>query len=164
LLGFQIMNKVEFSKKTLDKFKSVIAKYPEKGAALLPTLWLAQQEFSVLTPEVEEYVAGLVGVSPVRVQEVRSFYTMYTARPLGKYHLQLCTNITCSLLGAEELLEHLKKRLKVNCGETTSDKKFTLSAVECLGHCGTGPVIQINDDFHESLTRESLDKLLDSLK
>ena len=79
LLGFQIMNKVEFSKKTLDKFKSVIAKYPEKGAALLPTLWLAQQEFSVLTPEVEEYVAGLVGVSPVRVQEVRSFYTMYKA-------------------------------------------------------------------------------------
>ncbi|MCB7129143.1 MAG: NAD(P)H-dependent oxidoreductase subunit E, partial [Candidatus Brocadiales bacterium] len=83
----------EFSAKTMDKFKSVVNKYPEKSAALLPTLWLAQQEFSAITPEVEEYVAKLVGVSPVRVQEVRSFYTMYTPKPLGKYHLQLCTNI-----------------------------------------------------------------------
>ncbi len=148
----------------MDKFKSVVNKYPEKGAALLPTLWLAQQEFSAITPEVEEYVAGLVGVSPVRVQEVRSFYTMYTPKPLGKYHLQLCTNISCSLLGAEDILGHLKNKLGINVGETTADGKFTLSTVECLGHCGTAPVIQINDDFHENLTGESLDKILGSLK
>lgn len=148
----------------MDKFKSVVNKYPEKGAALLPTLWLAQQEFSAITPEVEEYVAGLVGVSPVRVQEVRSFYTMYTPKPLGKYHLQLCTNISCSLLGAEDILGHLKNKLGINAGETTADGKFTLSTVECLGHCGTAPVIQINDDFHENLTGESLDKILGSLK
>ncbi|MCQ4574652.1 MAG: NAD(P)H-dependent oxidoreductase subunit E [Candidatus Brocadiales bacterium] len=154
----------EFSAKTMDKFKSVVNKYPEKGAALLPTLWLAQQEFSAITPEVEEYVAGLVGVSPVRVQEVRSFYTMYTPKPLGKYHLQLCTNISCSLLGAEDILGHLKNKLGINVGETTADGKFTLSTVECLGHCGTAPVIQINDDFHENLTGESLDKILGSLK
>jgi NADH-quinone oxidoreductase subunit E len=154
----------EFSAKTMDKFKSVVNKYPEKSAALLPTLWLAQQEFSAITPEVEEYVAGLVGVSPVRVQEVRSFYTMYTPKPLGKYHLQLCTNISCSLLGAEDVLGHLKNKLGINAGETTADGKFTLSTVECLGHCGTAPVIQINDDFHENLTNESLDKILGSLK
>lgn len=154
----------EFSAKTMDKFKSVVNKYPEKSAALLPTLWLAQQEFSAITPEVEEYVAGLVGVSPVRVQEVRSFYTMYTPKPLGKYHLQLCTNISCSLLGAEDILGHLKNKLGINVGETTADGKFTLSTVECLGHCGTAPVIQINDDFHENLTGESLDKILGSLK
>lgn len=148
----------------MDKFKSVVNKYPEKGATLLPTLWLAQQEFSAITPEVEEYVAGLVGVSPVRVQEVRSFYTMYTPKPLGKYHLQLCTNISCSLLGAEDILGHLKNKLGINVGETTADGKFTLSTVECLGHCGTAPVIQINDDFHENLTGESLDKILGSLK
>lgn len=148
----------------MDKFKSVVNKYPEKSAALLPTLWLAQQEFSAITPEVEEYVAGLVGVSPVRVQEVRSFYTMYTPKPLGKYHLQLCTNISCSLLGAEDILGHLKNKLGINVGETTADGKFTLSTVECLGHCGTAPVIQINDDFHENLTGESLDKILGSLK
>lgn len=155
---------VKFSEKTLEKFKAVVAKYPEKSAVLLPTLWLAQQEFSALTPEVEEYVAGLVGVSPVRVQEVRTFYTMYTPKPFGKYHIQLCTNIGCTLLGADDIMEHLKNRLKVNPGETTADGKFTLSAVECLGHCGTAPVIQINDDFHESLTKESLDKLLASLE
>ncbi len=154
----------EFSAKTMNKFKSVVAKYPEKGAALLPTLWLAQQEFSAITPEVEEYVAGLVGVSLVRVREVRTFYTMYTPKPLGRYHLQLCTNISCSLLGAEELLEHLKKKLRINTGETTPDGEFTLSNVECLGHCGTGPAMQINDDFHENLTKESLDKILDLLK
>lgn len=148
----------------MDKFKSVVNKYPEKSAALLPTLWLAQQEFSAITPEVEEYVAGLVGVSPVRVQEVRSFYTMYTPKPLGKYHLQLCTNISCSLLGAEDILGHLKNKLGINVGETTTDGKFTLSTVECLGHCGTAPVMQINDDFHENLTGESLDKILGSLK
>lgn len=154
----------EFSAKIMNKFKSVVAKYPEKGAALLPTLWLAQQEFSAITPEVEEYVAGLVGVSLVRVREVRTFYTMYTPKPLGRYHLQLCTNISCSLLGAEELLEHLKKKLRINTGETTPDGEFTLSNVECLGHCGTGPAMQINDDFHENLTKESLDKILDLLK
>lgn len=148
----------------MDKFKSVVNKYPEKSAALLPTLWLAQQEFSAITPEVEEYVAELIGVSPVRVQEVRSFYTMYTPKPRGKYHLQLCTNISCSLLGAEDVLGHLKNKLGINAGETTADGKFTLSTVECLGHCGTAPVIQINDDFHENLTNESLDKILGSLK
>ncbi|MFQ5861670.1 MAG: NADH-quinone oxidoreductase subunit NuoE [Candidatus Brocadiales bacterium] len=155
---------VEFSPKTKEKFKAIQAKYPEKGAALLPALWLAQQEFSAITPEVEEYVARLVGVSPVRVNEVLSFYTMYTPKPLGTYHLQLCTNISCSLLGAEDLLEYLKKKLNVNPGETTPDGKFTLSAVECLGHCGTAPAMQINDDFHENLTEESIDKILDLLK
>ncbi len=155
---------VKFSDKTLEKFKAVAAKYPDKTAALLPTLWLAQQEFSALTPEVEEYVAGLVGVSPVRVQEVRTFYTMYTPKPFGKHHLQLCMNIGCTLLGSDDIMEHLKNRLEINPGDTTADGKFTLSAVECLGHCGTAPVIQINDDFHENLTKESLDKLLDSLE
>ncbi|MFQ5957337.1 MAG: NADH-quinone oxidoreductase subunit NuoE [Candidatus Brocadiales bacterium] len=155
---------VEFSGKTKEKFKAVQAKYPEKGAALLPALWLAQQEFSAITPEVEEYVAKIVGVPTVRVQEVRSFYTMYTAKPLGTYHLQLCTNIGCSLLGAEDLLEYMKKKLKIKPGETTKDGKFTLSAVECLGYCGTAPVMQINDDFHENLTKESIDKILGSLK
>lgn len=155
---------VEFSAEAKEKFKAIQAKYPEKGAALLPALWLAQQEFSAITPEVEEYVAELVGVSPVRVHEVLSFYTMYTPKPLGTYHLQLCTNISCSLLGAEDLLGYMQKKLKIKPGETTKDGKFTLSTVECLGHCGTAPVMQINDDFHENLTKESIDKILDSLK
>ena len=98
---------VAFSEKTRERFKAILAKYPEKGAALLPTMWLAQKEFSVITPEVEEYVAKLLGVPLVRVHEVLTFYTMYAAKPLGKYPLQLCTNISCTLLGAEDILEHL---------------------------------------------------------
>jgi NADH-quinone oxidoreductase E subunit len=155
---------VEFSEKTKEKFKAVLAKYPEKGAALLPTLWLAQKEFTVITPEVEEYVSKLLGVSLVRVHEVLTFYTMYTARPLGKYHLQLCTNISCTLLGAEDILEHLKNKLQIGVGETTPDKKFTLSTVECLGYCSTAPVIQVNDDFYDNLTPKKLDTLIDKLK
>lgn len=155
---------VAFSEKTKEKFKAILAKYPEKSAALLPTMWLAQKEFSVITPEVEEYVAKLLGVPLVRVHEVLTFYTMYAAKPLGKYHLQLCTNISCTLLGAEDILEHLKDKLQIGAGETTPDKKFTLSTVECLGYCGTAPVLQVNDDFHENLTTKKVDELLTKLK
>lgn len=155
---------VEFSEKTKEKLKAVLAKYPEKGAALLPVLWLAQKEFSVITPEVEAYVSKLLGVPLVRVREVLTFYTMYTAEPLGKYHLQLCTNVACTLLGAEDILEHLKKKLQVEVGQTTPDKKFTLSTVECLGYCTAAPVLQVNDDFYDNLTPEKVDKLLTKLK
>lgn len=155
---------VEFSEKTKAKFRAILAKYPEKDAALLPTMWLAQKEFAVITPDVEEYVSKLLRVPLVRVREVLTFYTMYTARPLGKYHLQLCTNITCTLLGAEDILAHIKNKLQIGVGETTPDKKFTLSTVECLGYCSTAPVIQVNDDFYDNLTIEKIDKLLDKLK
>ncbi|HHT9119595.1 MAG TPA: NADH-quinone oxidoreductase subunit NuoE family protein [Candidatus Hypogeohydataceae bacterium YC41] len=155
---------VEFSEKTKEKFKVVLGKYPEKDAALLPALWLAQKEFSVITPEVEEYVSKLLGVPLVRVREVLTFYTMYTAKSLGKYHLQLCTNIACTLLGAEDILGRIKNKLQIDVGETTPDKKFTLSTVECLGYCGTAPVIQVNDDFYENLTPKKVDELLGKLK
>lgn len=154
---------LEFSKKTKERHQAIVAKYPEKGAALLPTLWLAQREFSAITPEVEEYVAGLLGLSLVRVHEALSFYTMYTPQPLGKYHIQLCTNISCSLLGAEELLAYLKKRLNIEVGETTPDKKFTLSTAECLGYCGTAPVMRLNETFYENLTENGIDQILRKL-
>ncbi len=155
---------VEFSEKTKEKFKAILTKYPEKGAALLPTMWLAQKEFSAITPEVEDYIARLLGLPIVRVREVLTFYTMYAAKPLGKYHLQLCTNISCTLLGAEDILEHLKKKLGIDVGETTPDRKFTLSTAECLGYCGTAPVIQVNDDVHENLTVKKVDELLRKLE
>jgi NADH-quinone oxidoreductase E subunit len=155
---------VEFSAKTKEKCKDLIAKYPEKDAALLQVLWLAQREFSAITPDVEEYVSKLLGVPLVRVREVLTFYTMYTAKPLGKYNLQLCTNIACTLNGAEEILEHIKNKLQIDVGDTTPDKKFTLSTVECLGYCTSAPVIQVNDDFHDNLTPKKVDELLDKLE
>jgi NADH-quinone oxidoreductase E subunit len=104
-----------------------------------------------------------VGTSPAEIEGVATFYTMYNRVPVGKYHVQICRNISCSLLGAEHLIEHVSKKLGVRPGETTPDGKFTLAKVECLGSCGTAPVMQVNDEYHENLTVESIDRILDQL-
>ncbi|MEW5944904.1 MAG: NADH-quinone oxidoreductase subunit NuoE [bacterium] len=143
--------------------ESLMKKYPDPGAALLPILHIAQREFGHISTDVEEYVAALTGLSTTRVHGVVSFYTMYRKAPGGKYLLQLCTNVSCTLAGAEDLLGHLIRRLGVSPGETTPDGKFTLLTVECLGACGSAPAMQINDDYHEELTAEKIDRLLDSL-
>ncbi len=133
-------------------------------AALLPTLHLAQKEFGYISSEVEEYVAGYLDLPVTHVHGVATFYTMYNKKPVGKYHIQVCTNISCSLLGADHLFDYLSKKLKIGDGETTEDKKFTLSSVECLGSCGTAPVMQINDDYYEDLTEEKIDEILKGLE
>jgi NADH:ubiquinone oxidoreductase subunit E len=106
----------------------------------------------------------MFGLSPNEVNEVASFYTMLLRKPAGKYLLQVCTNISCLLCNAEQIMEHLANRLGIRPGETTPDKKFTLMEVECLGSCGTSPVVQINDRYYENLTPEKLDQILDSLE
>jgi NADH:ubiquinone oxidoreductase subunit E len=105
----------------------------------------------------------ILDLPPVRIYEVATFYTMLRTRPCGKYLLQVCRSLSCCLVGGEGVLHHIEKRLGIHDGQTTPDGTFTLMTVECLGSCGTGPVVQINDDYHESLTVESLDRLLDSL-
>jgi len=111
-----------------------------------------------------EYVAGLVGVTPAYVQGVVTFYTMFRQQPVGRYLIQVCTNLPCSLMGAEHVVEYLSGKLKIKEGETTPDKKFTLIRVECLGACGGAPMMQINDTFYENLTREKIDLILAELK
>jgi NADH-quinone oxidoreductase E subunit len=101
---------------------------------------------------------------PVQVYEVATFYTMYNKKPVGKYHIQVCTNISCSLLGADHIMDFLSQRLGVKVKETTPDKMFTLSAVECLGSCGTAPMMQINDRYYEDLTKEKIEEILKGLK
>jgi NADH-quinone oxidoreductase subunit E len=153
----------QFSDTTYKKFAEVLTHYPTKRAAILPTFWLAQQEFGYLSTEVMEYIAKLLDLSPAYVGAVASFYTMFNKEPVGKFHVQVCTNLSCTLLGAEHILECVEKRLGIGLGQTTADQKFTLSEVECLGSCGTAPVAQINDDYHENLTPESVVRLLDDL-
>ena len=121
------------------------------------------REFGHVSDEAIVYVAGLLGLSPARIEGVATFYTMYNRKPVGKYHVQICRNISCSLLGAEHLITHVAEKLGVKPGETTPDGRFTLSQVECLGSCGTAPVMQINDDYHENLTEASIDAILDKL-
>ena len=156
---------VQFSEKTYNKFQEILTHYPpeHKRAAILPTFWLAQQQFGYLSLEVMEYIAGLLDLSPAYVASVASFYTMFPTKPIGKYHLQVCTNLSCTLVGMEKVVECLKKRLGIGLGETTPDGQFSLSEVECLGSCGTGPVVQVNEDYHENLTPEKVLELIDRL-
>jgi len=127
-------------------------------------LYLAQECFGSLTPEVEEYVAGVMDLPVSYVHQVVTFYTMYLRKPLGRYHLTLCDNVSCMLSGAEDLLGHIKKKLGLEVGETTKDGKFTLWTVECLGACELAPVLMVGDKLYGNLTAEKIDNLLDSLE
>ena len=153
-----------FSEETRAKHERLLTRYPDREAAILPTLYLAQREFGHLSDEAILYVADLLGFTPARIYGVATFYTMYNKKPVGKYHLQVCRNLSCSLMGAEHLIEHVARKIGVKPGETTADGKFTLSTVECLGSCGTAPVMQVNDDYYENLTEESIDAILDGLE
>ncbi len=146
------------------QIQSLMQKYPRKRSALIPALHLVQKEEGYLSKETIREVAQMFDLAPNEVNEVVSFYTMLYKKPVGKYVIQVCTNISCLLCNAEEIMEHLTRKLGIRPGETTPDKKYTLVEVECLGSCGTSPVIQINDQYHEELTPEKLDKILDSLE
>jgi NADH-quinone oxidoreductase subunit E len=151
------------SESTRQKIEKLISKYPVRRSALIPSLHAVQAETGYLTKESAAEIAGIFHLSPNEVWEVASFYTMFYKKPVGKYVLQVCTNISCMLCDSTEILQHLQKRLGIRTGETTPDKKFTLLEVECLASCGTSPVVQINDDYYESLTTEKLDQILDGL-
>lgn len=155
---------MEFSPETLKKFQEIVSRYPKKEAALLPVLYLAQEEFGYLSQEAIEYVAKMMEVPPVRVYGVATFYTMFNKKPIGKYHLQVCRTLSCALVGAEKITASLKTKLGISLGETTPDGKFTLSEVECLASCGTGPMMQINDGYYENLTEEKAEEILKTLK
>ncbi len=153
-----------FSKGAQERIPGIIGRYPEKRAALLPLLWLAQEEQGYVTEEAMKEIAGLLDLTPPQVFETVTFYTMYNRRPIGKYHIQVCRSLMCALVGTDNLLGWINAKLGIRTGETTPDRLFTLSQVECLGSCGTGPMMQVNDDYYERLTQEKLNRILDDLK
>ena len=152
-----------FSEARKKEFGRLLTRYPDKEAVILPALHLAQKEQGYVSDDAIVHIAELLGTSAARIEGVATFYTMYNRKPVGKYHVQICRNISCSLLGAEHLIEHVSKKLGVKPGETTPDGKFTLTKVECLGSCGTAPVMQVNDDYHENLTEAKIDAILGQL-
>jgi NADH-quinone oxidoreductase subunit E len=158
------MAKKILSQKFYDEMKKLEPRYPTRVALLLPALHAAQDETGWLPPEVLEEIGAYIGIHPAQVKEVASFYTMYNLKPVGKYHIKVCTNVACCLRGADELVEHCEKKLNIKCGETTKDRKFTLHEEECLGACGTAPAMMLNNDYHENLTIQRLDQLLDALE
>lgn len=155
---------MEFSAENKKKFEEILTHYPTKQAALLPTLWMAQEEFGYISQDAMEYVASLLDLSPAHVYGVTTFYTMFHLKPPGKYNIQVCRTLSCALVGFETILEYIKRRLGVDENETTSDGKFSLCTVECLGSCGTGPMMMVNEKYYENLTAEKVDRILESLK
>lgn len=152
------------SDKVKSEIKQLKARYPHPNSALLPALALAQQECGWLSQETLAEVADAMGLAPAQVGSVASFYTMYNRKPVGKYLVQVCTNIACSLLGSEHIVEHLKRRLGIEVGDTTPDGEFTLVEVQCLGSCGTAPMMQVNEAYYENLTEERVDQILAELR
>jgi NADH-quinone oxidoreductase subunit E len=155
---------LEFSPETLKKFEETVNRYPKKEAAMLPVLYLAQQEFGYLGEEAIAYVAKILEQPPARVHGVVSFYTMLNMKPIGRHHIQVCRTLSCALRGAAKITGFLKQKLGIELGQTTADRRFTLSEVECLASCGTAPMMQINDDYYESLTEAKVTEILESLK
>lgn len=152
------------SEATSRRIQELMDRYPEKRSALIPSLHMAQKELGYISHDTVCEIAGLFNLSPNEVYEVVSFYTMFRRQPVGKYVIQVCTNISCLLCNAEEIMDFLVRKLGIRPGETTPDGKFTLLEVECLGSCGTSPVVQINEDYYEELTPEKLERILDSLE
>jgi NADH-quinone oxidoreductase E subunit len=146
------------------KIAEEAARYPEKRSALLPALYLIQREEGYISREGAEAVAQILGITPIEVFSVASFYTMFNLKPVGKFHIQACKNISCHLAGSDKIIETLSRKLGIPVGGTTADGKFTLSVVECLGSCGTGPIMQVNDDYYEGLTEARVDEILDTLR
>jgi NADH-quinone oxidoreductase E subunit len=155
---------IAFSTATMAKFNELLPRYPQKRAALLPTLWLAQDEFGYLSPEALKYVGQLLELPPSYVLSTASFYTMYQLAPTGKHLIEVCRTLSCALGGAFEIIEHCEKRMGIKLGETTPDGRFTLRTQECLGSCGTAPMFQVNGrQYYEGLTTQKVDEILESL-
>ncbi len=155
---------VSFDSEMETAIADILTRYPNTQAALLPVLWLCQERWGWISPGITRAIGERLHLSPAFIEGVTSFYTMYQRTPPGRYLLQVCTTLSCQLCGTSPLVDHLKAKLGIDFGETTSDGRFTLVDVQCLGACGEAPVIQINNDYYTELTVETLDELLDRLK
>jgi NADH-quinone oxidoreductase subunit E len=153
-----------FSPDLAARFDRMVTLYPMRRSALIPMLLYAQDEVGYISDDVIREVAVRIGITELDVRNVISYYSLMHTKPHGKYHVQVCTNISCMLRGGNELLSHCKKRLGIENKETTPDKLFSLEEVECIGACSWAPAVQVNYDFHENLTAEAMDKVLEDYR
>jgi NADH-quinone oxidoreductase E subunit len=146
------------------RIEDAAARYPRRESALLPALHIVQETFGFVPPESEIRVAELLGIPALRVREAVTFYSLFVRRPLGRHRIQVCRNLSCTLLGGTRILDHLRRRLNLKPGETSSDGLFTLETVECLGRCDESPCLMLDDHFHGSLSEDKIDRILASLE
>jgi NADH-quinone oxidoreductase subunit E len=154
---------IKFTEENIKKLNTLKEHYPNPQAAVMPALWIAQEQYGWISKEIMEYVGNLLNIPVERILGVVRFYTMYNTKPVGKHHLQVCTNVSCMLNGAYDILDYISEKLNIKPGETTGDGNFTVSEVECLGSCGTAPMMQLNNYYEENLTKEKIDNLLSKI-
>ncbi len=155
---------MKFSDQLEARYSTMITHYPTKRSVLVPMLLYIQDELGAITDEAIEEMAGRVELSTLEVRNVVSYYSMMRTHPIGKYNFQICTNVSCQLRGAEELFAYCEKRLGIGHKQSTSDGMFHLEEVECIGACSWAPAMQLNYDFHENLTTDKIDELIDAVR
>lgn len=146
------------------EFERLVKRYPTRESMILPALWMAQEQEGWISAEAIGYIADRIGTFASKVFEVATFYTMYNLHPVGEYHICVCRTLSCYLLGKQQIVDYLNQELGIKPGDISKDGKFSLEEVECLGHCGTAPVVQVNGEFHEDMDVEKMKALLATLK
>lgn len=156
----------EFAASVVEEMRSHLKKYPEdrSRSALIPLLFVIQRERGYIDNPGVNFLAQFLGLEVTDVWETATFYSMFNLHPVGKYHIQMCKTLSCKIMGEPELTDHVCSKLGIKAGETTEDGKFTVTRVECLGSCGTAPMMQIGFDYHENLTKEKLDKIIEEFE
>ncbi len=154
----------KFTSENLERINKEIAKYPVKKPAVMATLYIAQEQNGYISNEVIKEVASILEMTSEEVLGVVTFYTMYYQKPMGKNHIQVCTNVSCMLRGGYEIWNQVKDKLGIENMNVTSDQKFSVEEVECMGSCGTAPMLAVNEDYYENLTKEKVEELINSLK
>ena len=155
---------IYFNQEELNQINSIKTKYPNNEAAIMPILWIAQNKFGYISDEVIIYLAEMLNISASKIEGIVSFYTMFHRHPVGKYHIQVCTNVSCMLCGGSKLYDYVADKYNIKSMETTNDGLFSLEEVECMGACGGAPMVAINEDYYENIDIEKLDNIFDTLK
>ena len=146
------------------EFERLVKRYPTRESMILPALWLTQEQEGWISEEAMAYIADRIGTYAAKVYEAATFYTMYNLHPMGKNHICVCRTLSCWLRGKQEIVDYLRDEIGITPGQISEDGKFSLEEVECLGHCGSAPVVQVNGEFHENMDVDKLKSLLATLK
>lgn len=152
------------STESISKIEELMERYPSSKALVLPCLWMVQYQEGYISLEAIEAISKLIDLPPMEIYRVATFYTMFDLEPKGRYHIQLCKTLSCKLCGSMDVLREVVDRLGIGVGESSSDGKYTLTQVECLGSCGTAPVMQINDKYYENLKPDTIGEILDRVE
>ena len=154
----------EFTPKNEEKFQAYLTRYPNSDSCMLPALWLVQEQENWVSPDAMVYVAQRLEKSPMQVYEVATFYTMFNLKPIGTHHIELCKTLSCMLCGSKDIKDHIKNTIGIEPGQTSKDGLFHLSEVECLGACGGAPMFALDGEYHEKLTTQKVDELVNKCK